>query len=71
MHAKTVSFFGPAELYPGENELRRGAHKWETCLHARVTKRGSSLNNPVFDIHYNARAQGQNDRTHLTKFRIR
>jgi hypothetical protein len=63
MHAKTASFFRPGELYSGEDELRRDAHKWETCLHARVTKRGSNLNNPVFDIHYNARVQGQNDRT--------
>jgi hypothetical protein len=59
MHAKTAGFFKPGELYPGEDELRRDAHKWETCLHAVVSKRGSSLNAPVFDIHYNARAQGQ------------
>jgi Subtilase family len=62
MHAKTASFFRPGDLYPDEDELRRDAHKWETCLHASVTKRGSGLNNPVFDIHYNARAQGQNHR---------
>lgn len=63
MHAKTASFFRPGELYPGEDELRRDAHKWETCLHAVVNKRGSGLKGPVFDIHHNARAQGQNDRS--------
>jgi hypothetical protein len=61
MHAKTASFFRPADLYPTEDELRRDAHKWETCLHAEVTKRGSGLANPVFDIHYNARADGRSD----------
>ena len=63
LHAKTAGFFRAGELYPGEDELRRDAHKWETCLHAMVTKRGSGLNGPVFDIHYNARAEGQNDRS--------
>lgn len=59
MHAKTDSFFRPGDLYPTEDELRRDAHKWETCLHAEVTKLGRSLNGPVFDIHYNARAESQ------------
>jgi hypothetical protein len=63
LHAKTAGFFRPGELYPNEDELRRDAHKWETCLHAMVTKRGSGLNDPVFYIHYNARAEGQNDRS--------
>jgi Subtilase family len=61
MHAKTAAFFRPGELYPTEDELRRDAHKWETCLHAVVAKRGSSLKNPVFDIHYNSRLDGRND----------
>lgn len=61
MHAKTGAFFRPAKLYPAEDELRRDAHKWETCLHAVVKKRASSLKNPVFDIHYNSRADGRND----------
>lgn len=63
MHAKSASFFRPAELYPTEDVLRRDAHKWETCLHASVRKRGSSLKNPIFDIHYVSRAEGQADRT--------
>jgi hypothetical protein len=63
MHAKTASFFRPGELYPTEDELRRDAHKWENCLHASIRKRGSGLKRPVFDIHYNARAEGRNDTT--------
>lgn len=63
MHAKTAAFFRPAKLYPAEDELRRDAHKWETCLHAVVTKRGPGLKDPVFDIHYNTRADGRTDAT--------
>lgn len=63
MHAKTASFFRPGDLYPTEDELRRDAHKWENCLHASVRKRGSGLKRPVFDIHYNARAEGRTDRS--------
>ena len=55
--AKSASFFGSTRGIP-EVELRRDAHKWETTLHRRVTKLGSTLKAPVFDIHYNARATG-------------
>lgn len=58
---KTAAFFQPAQLYPVEQELRSDAHKWETCLNMRRRKRSSSLDDPVFDIHYNARMGGQND----------
>jgi len=47
--------------YQTEDELRRDAHKWEPCLKATKTFRGSSLNDPTFDIHYNARKAGAND----------
>ncbi len=47
--------------YQTEDELRRDAHKWEPCLKATKTFRGSSLNDPAFDIHYNARKAGAND----------
>ncbi len=60
MHAKTARFFRPADLYATEDQLRRDAHKWETCLHAKVRKRASGLKNPAFDIHYHARADGRN-----------
>jgi hypothetical protein len=56
-------FFQAKKLYPTENELRADAHKWETILHETVRMRGSSLNNPFFDIHYHARAAGRRART--------
>lgn len=61
VHPQTASFFQPAKLYPVEQELREDAHKWETCLHMRKRKQASSLSDPVFDIHYNARSEGHND----------
>lgn len=53
-HPKSDTFFQLKE-FSTELELRRDAHKWETTLHRERTKYGSSLRNPVFDIHYNAR----------------
>lgn len=67
-HPKSASFFQPANLYPVEQELRSDAHKWETCLHASKNKRANGLVRPVFDIHYNARAEGRADET-LRKIR--
>lgn len=61
VHPKSAEFFKPADLYPTEQELRRDAHKWETCLHRKRRKRASGLDRPVFDIHYNARSEGHND----------
>lgn len=55
---KTKTFFSPSKLYSTENELRRDAHKWETVLHESVCMRSTSLSNPYFDIHYNARTSG-------------
>ena len=40
--------------------MRRDAWKWENCLHRTRRFRGSSLSNPVFDVHYNARLEGRN-----------
>ena len=56
VHPKSESFFQPKNLYPTEQQLRDDAHKWETCLHASKRKLAKSLDQPVFDIHYNARA---------------
>ena len=58
IHPKTAEFFQLAKLYGGHSQLRNDAHKWETCLHRRVGKLAKSLDDPVFDIHYNARAGG-------------
>ena len=59
-HADSARFFGFHQLGATEEELRRDAWKWENCLHASIRKRGSSLRNPCFDIHYNARLEGRN-----------
>jgi hypothetical protein len=56
-HPRTASFFQLRD-YATEKEHRRDAHKWETVLHRRKRMRGSSLKNPVFDIHFAPRAFG-------------
>jgi hypothetical protein len=58
LHAATKNFFGTNRPRVTEDELRRDAWKWENCLHGANNFRGRSLSNPVFDIHYNARAEG-------------
>jgi hypothetical protein len=55
---QTKSFFNAKHLYATEHELRDDAHKWETVLHNTARFRGSSLIQPTFDIHYNAREFG-------------
>jgi hypothetical protein len=57
-HPKSEPFFKPDTLYPTEHELRKDAHKWETCLHRMRRKQSRTLNQPVFDIHYNSRIDG-------------
>lgn len=54
------SFFSSGG-YETEEVLRRDAHKWEPCMKASVRMRASSLSDPVFDIHYNARRGGMTD----------
>ena len=60
VHPDSKSFFGSSPSGAGEDELRRDAMKWENCLYATKRMRGSSLLNPVFDIHYNSRIEGRN-----------
>lgn len=55
--AETDGFF-ERKKYATEHELRADQGKWETVMHGRVGKLGSSLDQPVFDIHYNARSAG-------------
>ena len=59
LHADSKSFFGKVQKGLTEDELRRDNWKWENCLHAEHNFRGSSLINPVFDIHYIARLEGR------------
>lgn len=56
-NAQTKSFFS-LKKYATEQEQRSDTGKWETVLHGDTRMRGSSLDNPVFDIHYNAREFG-------------
>lgn len=60
LYPDTKNFFGMSAAGATEDELRRDAWKWENCLHASKRMRGSSLLNPCFDIHYNARLDGHN-----------
>lgn len=53
----TRSFFSPAQ-FADEELLRSQEGKWETVLRASDRMRGSTLADPVFDIHYNARDGG-------------
>lgn len=60
LHPNPAKFFGKKLLGATEIELRQDAWKWENCLHATCRKRGHSLKNPCFDIHYNSRLEGRN-----------
>lgn len=62
LHADSSHFFQAKDIFVDENDLRADAHKWETTLHKRRAMRGAGLRNPVFDVHYNARAGGRNAR---------
>jgi len=55
--AKSRPFF-QRKQFATEAERRSDVHKWETVLHRSDRLRGSSLQAPVFDIHYNAREAG-------------
>ncbi len=56
-NASTKGFFD-MKKYATEEERRSDMGKWETVLHGSKKMRGSTMNNPVFDIHYNAREAG-------------
>ena len=43
--------------------------QWETVRHASATMYGSSLLNPVIDIHYNARAEGHDGTSQAQRVR--
>lgn len=51
---KSRSFFSATE-FRTEQEQRADLGKWETVLHASDTLLRASLNDPTFDVHYNAR----------------
>lgn len=56
-NAESKSFFKLGR-YATEDKRRSDAGKWETVLMGDENMLGSTLNHPVFDIHYNARTGG-------------
>lgn len=44
--------------FDNEGSLRGDAQKWETVLNREQSFLSTTLDNPVFDIHYNARSNG-------------
>ncbi|WP_391528023.1 S8 family peptidase [Photorhabdus akhurstii] len=56
-NAETAGFF-ELKKFATESEQRSDMGKWETVLHASKNMLGTTLKNPVFDIHYNAREFG-------------
>lgn len=58
---KSRSFFSAA-AYADEASLRNDEGKWETVLQATDRMNASTLGDPVFDVHYNARDQGDQSR---------
>ena len=56
-NAKSDSYFRLSD-FSDEADLRKDAHKWETVVHRSRRFRGSSLLNPVFDVHCLTRQGG-------------
>ena len=59
-YPKTMPFFETGRRQTEQN-LRNDALKWDTVRHAEGRFRATSLDRPVFDIHYVARAPGDKD----------
>ncbi len=57
-HPASASFFRLSD-YDSETTLRWDAHKWETVAHSSKRMRSSSLNDPMFDVHYQTRIGGR------------
>lgn len=60
VHPDSRRFFTAVGTGGDEEEQRRDAWKWENALHATRRFKTGSLQNPCFDIHYNARLEGRN-----------
>lgn len=59
-HPESKSFFNRKGVFGNsEVELREDGHKWEPCLRASQSFRSSTLVNPLFDIYYHQREEGQ------------
>ena len=66
--AKSKPFFkrSPGGVAAG---MSPSTQQWETVRHASATMYGSSLHNPVIDIHHNARAEGHDGTSQTQKVR--
>jgi hypothetical protein len=59
-HAGSQSFFNRKGIFgTTELDLREDGHKWEPCLKAKRTFRATTLVDPLFDIYYHHREEGQ------------
>jgi len=59
IEGKSKTFFSLSNLYETEQEARSDAHKWESTLHREQNFLSTTLDNPCFDIVYQAREGGQ------------
>lgn len=55
----TMTFFSSSKMYSTELEARMDDHKWETTLKHEHRFNAETLNDPLFDITYGAREDGQ------------
>lgn len=64
VYADSQSFFKGSILHGDleEDEHRRDSHRWETVRSASIRMRGTSLQNPEFNVHYIAREGGNTTR---------
>jgi len=56
---KTIPFFSASKMYTSELEARTDEQKWETTLKQYHRFRADTLDDPLFDITYGAREEGQ------------
>lgn len=58
VYSDSKSFFQKRQVDLYDDELNYNAHFWETTLTASKKMRATSLHEPVFNLHYNARDGG-------------
>lgn len=54
-----MAFFSAAKMYTSELDARRDEQKWETTLKHEKRFNAGTLHDPLFDITYGAREEGQ------------
>lgn len=54
-----MPFFSAAKIYTPELQARTAEHKWETTLKHEQRFQPGTLDDPLFDITYGAREEGQ------------